>query len=301
MPHHIPVMLTEVLAVLAPVAAGGVIIDGTTGGGGHAKALLAAGATRVLGLDWDAAAIETMAATGIPGWEGFVAPYDEIPGVLAMAGVAQVQGVLLDLGLSSNQLDDPTRGLSYQADGPLDMRLNSAIKLTAADIINSWREADIADVLYQYGEEPKSRVLARAIVSQRKTAPFETTGQLLRVIEQVYPARPGLKRSHPAARIFQALRVTVNDELAVLERAIPRAAAALAPGGRLAIITFQTLEERVVKAAYRALAVDSLDSIGRVVAPSPYKIWQKQLPTAAEITANPRSRSAVLRVIERVV
>lgn len=294
---HIPVMMDEALAALLPVAKGGTVVDGTTGGGGHARALLAGGVARVIGLDWDARAIAAMDAQNIPGWQGVVAPYDRIGDVL---NGEKVQGVLMDLGLSSDQLDDPLRGLSYQADGPLDMRMDSSATLTAAEMLNTWREEALAEVFYTYGEEPKSRVLARAIVTARKEAPIETTRQFLELIEKVYPARPGLKRSHPAARIFQALRVVVNNELSVLTRAIPAAAAALAPGGRLAIITFQAMEERVVKAAYRALAVDELDSVGRVVTPSPFKILPKRAPSAEEIARNPRSRSAMLRVLEKI-
>jgi 16S rRNA (cytosine1402-N4)-methyltransferase len=211
-----------------------------------------------------------------------------------------VDGVLLDLGFSSDQLDDVERGLSYHHDGPLDMRLGSHVKWTAADVLNNKREEELADIFYVYGEEPKSRVLARAVVKTRKAEPYATTFDLLKTIEEIYPSRPHLKRAHPAARIFQALRVAVNDELAVLERALPVAARCLKVGGKLAVISFQPLEERAVKAAFRALCVDELDGVGRVVKAAPFKMGKKIVPTEAEIERNPRARSAILRVLERV-
>ena len=313
---HVPVLFDEVMAALAP-APGMLMVDGTLGGGGHARGLLERGAD-VVGLDWDSRALLRCA----PLVEDFGdrvhlvrAAYDTIADVLAGPvlhnGVTngkravgelppQADGILLDLGFSSDQLDDPARGLSYHSDGPLDMRLNSSMKKTAADLLNSCREAELADIFYVYGEEPKSRVLAKAVVKQRKISPFATTLDLLAVVEQVYPMRPGLKRAHPAARVFQALRVAVNDELDVLERALPEAAWCLKKGGRLAVISFQPLEERAVKAAFRRLCADELDEVGRVKAPAKFKMGKKVVPSEGEIERNPRARSAILRVLERV-
>ncbi len=313
---HIPVLFHEVMSALEP-AAGKLLVDGTLGGGGHTRGLLARGA-EVVGLDWDSRALVRCA----PLVEEFGervhlvrAAYDTIAEVLAGPVLqnalqcgkrkvgempSQVDGILLDLGFSSDQLDDPQRGLSYHFEGPLDMRLDSSIKKTAADVLNSFREEELADILYVYGEEPKSRVLARAIVKQRKTKPFETTKDLLALVEQVYPPKLGLKRAHPAARIFQALRVAVNDEMAVLERALPDAAWCLKKGGVLAVISFQPLEERAVKAAFRRLCVDELDEIGRVKTPAKFKMGKKLMASDAELEQNPRARSAILRTLERV-
>lgn len=299
--RHIPVLMTEVLAAFSP-AAGKTLMDATLGGGGHTRALLEAGAARVLALDWDAAALARCAhleqTYGDRLWLSH-APYDQLDVVASAANIPAVDGILMDLGFSSDQLDDPVRGLSYHADGPLDMRLNSRQSLTAAAILNTWREADIADLLFHFGEEPKARPMARAIVKVRKESPFVTTRDLVRLVEDIYPPRRGLQRAHPAARIFQALRVAVNDEMTVLERALGVAAGLLKPGGRLAVITFQPLEERLVKKIFRELCADVLDDVGRVVSRAPFVMGRKQIPTADEVQVNPRARSAILRVLER--
>ncbi len=313
---HVPVLFTEVMEALEP-AAGKLLVDGTLGGGGHTRGLLERGA-QVVGLDWDSRALVRCA----PLVEEFGdrvhlvrAAYDTIAEVLAGPVLENevscgkrkvgelpplVDGILLDLGFSSDQLDDPQRGLSYHFDGPLDMRLDSSVKKTAADVLNTVREEELADIFYVYGEEPKSRVLARAIVKQRKERPLETTKDLLAIVEQVYPPKLGLKRAHPAARIFQALRVAVNDEMDTLERALPDAAWCLKKGGVLAVISFQPLEERAVKAAFRRLCVDELDEIGRVKTPAKFKMGKKVMASDAELEANPRSRSAILRTLVRV-
>lgn len=296
---HVPVLFNEVLATFAPLE-GKVIVDGTLGGGGHAAGMLRGGVSRLIGMDWDEAAIGRCAFLRDEFGDRVElhhAPYDRIADVL---GSVEVDGVLLDLGFSSDQLDDAGRGLSYHHEGPLDMRLNSTLKKTAADYLNGSREEELADIFYYLGEEPKARVLARAIVGERKKAPLATTKDLLRVVEGVYPPRLGQKRAHPAARIFQALRVMVNDELAVLERALVKSALALKPGGRLAVITFQPLEDRAVKAAFKELCVDELDSVGRVVSRAPFKILKKIAATEGEVERNPRARSAILRVLERL-
>ncbi|NBV54546.1 MAG: 16S rRNA (cytosine(1402)-N(4))-methyltransferase [Proteobacteria bacterium] len=211
-----------------------------------------------------------------------------------------MDGILLDLGFSSDQLDDAKRGLSYHHEGPLDMRLDSRVGRTAADILARGDERELADIFYHYGEEPKARPLARAVVRARKVAPLLTTLDLLRVVEEVYPPRHGLKRGHPAARVFQALRIAVNDEMEVLARALPAAARCLAVGGKLVVITFQPLEERLVKQVFRELCADTLDEVGRVAVKAPFKMGKKIVPTAREVEVNPRARSAILRTLECV-
>lgn len=294
---HVPVLFNEVMAALAGAR---FVVDGTLGGGGHARGLLERGAEKLVGLDWDARALARCAGLA-EDFGGRVVlrqvPYDRMAEVL---GEDKADGILLDLGFSSDQLDDVERGLSYHHDGPLDMRLDSSARHAAADVLNGWREEELADVFYYYGEEPKARVLARAVVHARKAKPFAVTGDLLRVVEGVYPPKKGLKRAHPAARIFQALRVAVNDELRVLERALPAAAGCLAAGGKLAVITFQPLEERMVKEVFRRLCADELDGVGRVAKEAPFKMGKKVVPGAAEVARNPRARSAILRVLERV-
>lgn len=314
---HIPVLFEEVMAAFAPLQ-GKKLVDGTLGGGGHTRGLLERGAAEVVGLDWDSAALVRCAGLIDEFGERVHlvrAPYDTIAEVLAgpvlhkdvskgKNGIGalpdKVDGILMDLGFSSDQLDDAERGLSYHMDGPLDMRLGSHVKKTAADMLNTLREEELADIFYVYGEEPKSRVLARLIVKQRKATPFGTTKDLLRVVEDVYPPRLGLKRAHPAARVFQALRVAVNDEMAVLERALPAAARCLKVGGLLAVISFQPQEERAVKAVFRELCADELDEIGRVKVPAKFKMGKKVVPGAAELERNPRARSAILRTLVRV-
>lgn len=296
--NHIPVLLHEVLEALGYIN-GKIVADGTLGGGGHTRAFLKAGAS-VVATDWDAAALERCTGLGAEfkgRFEAHQLPYDNLPEALASR---EAFGILLDLGFSSDQLDDPARGLSYHHDGPLDMRLNSSLKSTAADILNGWREEQLADLFYIYAEEHRSRPLARAIVGARKLKPFETTLDFLKIIETLYPKRHGQHKAHPAARLFQALRVVVNDELAVLERALNAAAGCLAMGGNLAVITFQPAEERLVKQVFRKLCEDELDEVGRVKTVAPFKQGKKITPSEAEVGLNPRARSAILRTLRRV-
>lgn len=323
---HVPVLLREVLACFEGFA-GKTVVDGTFGGGGHSKALIAQGIGRVIGLDWDERVVAREAAAGrgtegisgdSEGFEGIRkavlvnqtvaegiqgvlqvihASYREMVPALKGIGVTEVDGVLLDLGLSSDQLDDPMRGLSYQVDGPLDMRLDSRVTFTAADILATWRESDLADLFWREADEPKSRKLAAVICAERKQKPIATTKDFLRIVEIVYPPRFGLKRSHPAARLFQALRVQVNGERVALETVIPAAFGMLKPGGKLAIITFQANEDRIVKAAYRKIEEAHVGPRGE----RGVKMWKKGLPTAEEVTANPRAHSAKLRVLEKLV
>lgn len=296
---HKPVLLAETIQALAP--GGKLLADGTLGGGGHTRAMLEAGAKRIIAFDRDEAALtRTLAALPHGRITGVHANFNSMAQQLEKLDIEQVDGILLDLGYSSDQMDDPARGLSYQASGPLDMRLDPEQALTAAVVVNTFDEARLADIFYHYGEEPKARQFARAIATRRKTQPFETTSHLRALVEEFYPPRHGLNRSHPAARAFQALRIAVNHELDDLAAIIPQAANLLAPGGRLAIITFNSLEDRMVKDAYRNLAADTLDSVGRVAKQAPFKAWKKIEPEEAEVEENRRARSCKLRVLERL-
>lgn len=297
---HIPVLLEEVLVQLGTVA-NKTYIDGTFGGGGYSAALLSAGA-RVIGVDQD----ETALARGAQ----LVAQYPEkitlvhanfaqLAQVAEQAECPAVDGVVLDLGISSDQLDDPARGLTFRQDGPLDMRLDQKTEETAADILNTYPEAVLVKIFREYGDEPKAGVLARKISQIRKETPFVTTGEFLKLIEQLYPAR-AQQRAHPAGRIFQALRIHINQELKALEEVLPQARDLLKPGGKLCVVTFHSLEDRVVKRFMRDQCQPVLDSIGRQIDTAPYhQPVKKIVPTAAEIEANPRAKSAHLRVLER--
>ena len=283
---HRPVLLDEALELLA-VKRGGFYVDGTLGLGGHAAEILRRSAPdgRLLGTDRDA---ETLSRA-----RGYLAEFGErvrivhadfraIPTLLA--GHAP-DGILLDLGMSSAQLDDPERGLSFQADGPLDMRLDRSEGTTAADIVNRMRERELADLIYRYGEERASRRIARAIVDAR---PLRTTRELAEVVRRASPrsGRPGL---HPATRTFQALRIHVNRELEGLGLAIRALALCLRPGGRMAVIAFHSLEDREVKQAFRALAAEGFS----LPTKKPLR------PGDRETGRNPRARSARLRGIAR--
>lgn len=295
--RHVPVLKNEVLAALQPLA-GRVVVDGTLGGGGHAQALLAAGAAQVVGFDRDAAALARVG--DVAGLTKVQGNFREMAQALDELGVDEVAGVLLDLGYSSDQMDDAARGMSYQADGPLDMRMDTSQRLTAAEIVNTWREEEIARVLWEFGEEPKSRKLAKLLVARRKLKPVETTGALLAVIDEVYPPR-GQLRSHPAARTFQALRVAVNGELEDIRAVVPVAAARLAVGGKLVVITFNSLEDKLVKRLMQDVARDELDAVGRVVRKAMFKLLPKVMPQVEEVAENRRARSCKLRILQRLV
>ena len=291
-PHHRSVMMREVLDALAP-REGSVILDGTAGAGGH----LAEIARRVgssglaIGLDRDPRMLELAerAVTGLPAKLAH-ASYAEAPDVLAEMGVERLDGVLLDLGLSSDQLAWEDRGFSFATDGPLDMRFDPRIKTTAADLVNRLPAEELANVIYEYGEERFSRRIARKIVETRRLRPILTTAQLADLVRRVVPrTKPHSKRGSidPATRTFQALRIRVNQELDQLEEALAFLAELLKPGGRAVILSFHSLEDRMVKNAFRS--------------DSRWKILTKKPLTAApeEIDANPRARSAKLRAAER--
>ena len=239
---HVPVLLAPILAAVAPVR--GVWLDGTFGAGGYARGLLDAGADRVIGIDRDPEALER-AASWADGYGDRLALRAGRFGDLDRLAGAPLDGVVLDLGVSSMQLDQAERGFSFVKDGPLDMRMSQAGP-SAADLVNGAPEALLADILYQYGEERASRRIARAIVAARKTRPFATTLELAAVIERCLP-RPKPGHPHAATRSFQALRIAVNDELGELARGLAAAETALTPGGWLAVVTFHSLEDRIVK------------------------------------------------------
>jgi 16S rRNA (cytosine1402-N4)-methyltransferase len=285
---HTAVLLSEVLAYLKPMP-GGVFIDATFGAGGHTRVLLehTAPGGKVLALDVDPAALEA----GGRSLSGFAerlvlrqANFRQVSEVAAEAGFTAVDGVLADIGVSSMMLDDPSRGFSFMREGPLDMRMSPQQSLTAADVVNTYSEREIADILFKYGEERRSRPLARSIVHRR---PLATTLDLVAAIERVMGA-PRYGRIHPATRTFQALRIAVNEELESLETFLDAAPSTLRSGGRLGVITFHSLEDRIVKNKFRAPGMP-----GRVVT------RKVVVATDEELRVNPRARSAKLRVWEK--
>jgi 16S rRNA (cytosine1402-N4)-methyltransferase len=305
---HIPVLLDAVLDALCPAGrAPARVIDGTLGAGGHSAALLERGAGALLGLDVDPQAI-AVAAARLAGYGDRVrivhASYVEMARLAREQGWADgVDAILLDLGASSMQFDTAERGFSFRADAPLDMRFNpTAGQPTAADLVNTLDERALADLIFQYGEERDSRRIARAIVQAR---PIATTGALAEVIARAVPRRPA-DRIHPATRTFQALRIAVNDELAAIERTLPAAIDLLRPGGRLAVISFHSLEDRLVKTAFRLAASDCICPPKTPVCVCGHRasvrlITRKPIEAdPAEAAANPRARSARLRVVERL-
>ena len=286
---HVPVLLDETLELLA-VTTGGLWVDGTVGLGGHAEAVLRATAPegQLRGFDRDGETLARARQRLAPFGDRACleqANFREIPKRL---GETRAQGVLLDLGISSVQLDDPERGFSFQGDGPLDMRMDRGEGDTAADLVNHLPENELADLIYGYGEERASRRIARAIVRSRERAPIRTTAELAEIVRRA--ARPSRRRGfHPATRTFQALRIAVNRELEGLEDALEKIAACLAPEGRLAVIAFHSLEDRAVKITFRALAKRGY----RILTKKPLR------PSEDEARVNPRARSARLRAIAR--
>jgi 16S rRNA (cytosine1402-N4)-methyltransferase len=310
-PAHLPVLLPEAIAALAPEP-GGRYLDGTFGGGGHARAILAASAPggRVLALDADPAAIGRAAALAAePGVGERLVPvranFADLAGIAAREGFAPLDGVLLDLGLSSFQLAEPGRGFAFRGEGPLDMRFDPTHGRPAAALVNDLPERDLADLLFRYGEEPRSRRIAAAIVRERARAPIATTARLAEVVSGAVGGRRG-SDTHPATRTFQALRIATNDELAALERALAGAVSVLAPGGRLVTIAFHSLEDRIVKRFFARESAACVCPPGLPVCvcghtPRLARVTTKAVRAGpAEVAANPRSRSAVLRAAERL-
>lgn len=291
MVEHVPVMVQEVLEHLEP-SRGGVFIDCTVGLGGHARAIVDAGASRVIGLDRDPQALERARATlGEAGdrVELVHADYRRFEDVLNARGVGPVAGILADLGVSSLQLDSPGRGFSFRRDELLDMRMDTSSGATAADLIASADEQTLADVLYTLGEERYARRVARAILEEGKGRRIETTGQLAAIVRRAIP-RKGFSRIDPATRTFQAIRIWVNQELEGLDAFLVRAAGRLVRGGRLVVVTFHSLEDRVVKHTLRALEASATVAV---------RTRRPMVPSEAEIERNPRARSAKLRAAER--
>jgi len=285
-------MVAEVLAHLAP-ARGGAFVDGTVGLGGHARAVLEAGATTLLGVDRDPAAVE-LARERLAEYGDRArvvhGDYRQLPAILDAAGLSTVDGILLDLGVSSMQFDAPGRGFSFRRDEPLDMRMDTSQGQTAAEALESADEKALADVIYEFGEERHARRIARALVAARATGRIDTTGRLAEVVRRAVPRR-GYTRIDPATRTFQAVRIWVNEELEGLGECLDAAAGRLRPGGRLVVIAFHSLEDRIVKHAFRSM--QAAGSYGlRVLTKRPL------VPTDAEIEQNPRARSAKLRAAE---
>lgn len=310
---HRPVLLDEVVAQLAPQP-GGVFIDGTLGAGGHASAILAATAPdgRLLGFDRDPAALAFAAQRLVPFGERITpvhSSYAAMGDVAPEHGFSQVDGILLDLGLSSRQLDDAQRGFSFFKEGPLDMRFDPHQGESAADLINNLTAEELADIFWRYGEETNSRRIARLIVTNR---PFQTTTELAGMIEsqvdrRSLQGRRSRRGRHPATKVFQALRIAVNGELEEVERGLEAAIGLLKPGGRFAVISFHSLEDRMVKNFFRDAARDCVCPPAQPVctcgAQAALRVVTRKAvqATAEEIAANPRSRSARLRVAEKLM
>jgi 16S rRNA (cytosine1402-N4)-methyltransferase len=291
---HIPVMPAEVLAHLRPQQ-GGLFVDCTVGLGGHSRALLEAGASRVIGLDRDLDALARARETLAP-WGDRVelvhADYRSMDEVLDQRQIAHVDGTLADLGVSSMQFDTPGRGFSFQRDEPLDMRMDRSGAETAADLVAQSSERDLADAIFRYGEERFSRRIARALVEARRQAPVDTTGRLATIVRRAIPHRGAHVRIDPATKTFQALRIWVNRELDGLDRFVEAAARRLRAGARLVVITFHSLEDRIVKHTLRAL--QQRDGLVQVLTKKPLIAGDE------EVDRNPRARSAKLRAAERM-
>ncbi len=308
---HVPVMLDRVRELFAPAlaVAGAVLIDATLGRAGHTQALLRDHpGLAVIGIDADQAAIEeSRQLLGADASRVTLvrAVYDQLAGVLAELGLRHVHGVLFDLGVSSPQLDDPDRGFSYASDAPLDMRMSQAGALTAAEVLNTYPAGRLARVLKDYGEERFARRIADAIVRERQQGPLTSTSRLAEIIKESIPAPARRTGGNPAKRTFQALRIEVNDELGSLRRALPDALDAIAVGGRIVVLAYHSLEDRIVK---RELVTRSADTtppglpVQLESARPHFKLLTSgaERPGAEELAANPRAASARLRAAERV-
>lgn len=307
MDEHVPVLLDEVLRFLKP-RPGGKYVDGTVGAGGHSAGILEASAPdgRVLAFDRDAEAL-AFARERLSAYEQRVTfvhdSYARMQDVASRYDFEKVDGILLDLGLSSRQLDDPKRGFSFMSEGPLDMRFDRSGGETAADLVNNLDSDALADIFWRYGEERLSRKYARAIIEER---PISTTAELAGLVERVAPHYVRRRRIHPATQVFQALRIAVNQELAALETGLPAAIELLKPGGRVAVISFHSLEDRFVKQLFRELSKDCVcpprQPICTCDAQAVVRVITKKVerPREEEVEKNPRSRSARLRVAEKL-
>ncbi|MBU6311531.1 MAG: 16S rRNA (cytosine(1402)-N(4))-methyltransferase RsmH [Actinomycetales bacterium] len=310
-PTHVPVMRDRVVALLAPALRepGSVFVDATLGLGGHSAAVLSEVPTcRLVGLDRDTAALE-VARERLAPWSDRItlvhAVYDRMPEVLESLGISAVQGILFDLGVSSMQLDESSRGFAYAQDAPLDMRMDATTGLTAADILNTYSVDDLTRILRSYGEERYARRIAQRVVAEREIAPWTTSERLVEVVRGAIPAAVRATGGHPAKRTFQALRIEVNDELEVLGRAVPAALSCLAPEGRMVVMSYHSLEDRLVKQAFAAGAHPDVPR-GLPVIPDSLRPWLRlvtrgaEKASAEEISGNPRSQSVRVRAVERM-
>lgn len=303
---HQPVLLTETVRQLS-LQEGGIYVDGTTGEGGHSQAILQAEppVKVVLGIDWDPRSLEA-AESRLAGFGDRFVPvqgnYAEMSSLAAEHGITEVHGIVLDLGFSSRQVENPGYGLSFQTDEPLDMRYDPGGDLTAEEIVNTYDERELGQLIRRYGEEPRGMSIARAIIKGR---PVATTGQLASIVGGLLGRRPG-QRVNPATKTFQALRIAVNDELTNVENGLDAAVGLLAEGGRLAVISYHSLEDRTVKSFFNREAADCVCPPGLpvcVCGQTPrIKIINRRVikPSDEEVQANPRSRSAKLRVVQRI-
>jgi 16S rRNA (cytosine1402-N4)-methyltransferase len=309
--RHVPVLLSRTIELLAPAvtAPGAVVVDATLGMGGHSEALLEQfSSLRLIGLDRDPQALELAGRRLAPFADRTTlvhAVYDELAEVLAEARVRRVQGVLFDLGVSSLQLDEPGRGFAYAQDAPLDMRMDQTRGITAAEVVNTYEPARLARVLKEYGEERFARRIADAIARERSREPFTGTARLAELVRASIPAATRRTGGHPAKRTFQALRIEVNGELHALERALPAAVDALAVGGRIVVLSYHSLEDRLVKRTLAAGATSTAPPGLPVELPEHAPVLRlltrgSEEPSPAEVAANPRAASARLRAAERV-
>jgi 16S rRNA (cytosine1402-N4)-methyltransferase len=315
---HVPVMAGRVTALLLPALAGAtsddrppVLVDATLGRAGHARILLdAAPGLQLIGIDADEAAIEAgrALAARYPGRVTVAhAFYDDIAAIVARAGRRSVQAVLFDLGVSSPQLDDASRGFSYAHEAPLDMRMDQTAELTAEAVVNTYPAAELARVLLEYGEERFARRIAEALVRERSREPITGTLRLAGIVKDAIPAAARRTGGNPAKRTFQALRIEVNDELGVLRRAVPAAIDLLAPGGRMLVLAYHSLEDRLVKREFVARTENTtppgvpLKAADMAASGPPFRLTRgAERPDDDELAANPRSASVRLRAIERI-
>ena len=301
MSGHVSVMLIEAVDALN-IKEGGVYVDGTLGRAGHTKEILRRGG-KVIGIDRDDDALKAVEALSVQGLKAVKGNHGDVARILKNEGLEKVDGILLDLGVSSPQLDEGERGFSFRADGPLDMRMDRTGGVTAADVVRDLDEFGLTEIFRKYGEEPNARRIAKAIVKARGVSSIDTTLQLAEIVERTVGRRGA---HHPATRVFQALRMHVNDEMGELEKALADGLGCLKPGGRMAVITFESLTDRVVKRFFAAHA-------GRMVSlQQGGEVWEGELPRVMQVTrkavvasdreiaANPRSRSAKLRAVERM-
>lgn len=304
--YHIPVLYYETLDNLV-INPDGVYVDCTLGGGGHSEGILKRLSPKgvLISIDQDQQAIDyaKKRLENYKNWKCFKNNFENIDTVIYMAGYDKVDGILMDIGVSSTQLDDPERGFSYRYDTRLDMRMNSSAQISAYEVVNSYEEGELSKILFEYGEERHARKIAKFICDSRKEKPIETTGDLVAIIKRAYPERAA---KHPAKKTFQAIRIEVNKELEVLENAINKAISCLKIGGRLGIITFHSLEDRIVKTMFKDFSTDCICPPRLPICmcnnKAKVKLVTKKpiIPGENELSHNNRAHSSKLRVVERI-